>query len=171
MNFKTILGSLLIVMISTSLAFAATSEMPAASASQNLTLPKGTSIKVQAVNDISSQNARQNMKVQFKVVEDILIEDVILIPANTNVEAVVTKVKKAGPWDKDGEIEVAFSEVAAKEGHSFPVTGKLHIKGDKPNILVRYSLGGVLVKGKQAVIKAGTEAKLETKEDVKFRKD
>lgn len=171
MNFKAILASLLIMMISASVAFASANEIAMVSMPRNLTIAKGTIIKVRAVDTISSQKTKQNEKVHFKVIEDIVIEDIIVISAGTDVEAVITKVKKAGPWDKDGEIEVAFSEVETKDGHSIPVSGMLQLRGDKPPLLVKYSLLGVLVKGKEAVMRTGTKVDLQIKEDYIIRRD
>lgn len=171
MNFKAILASLLIVMISASVAFASTNEIATVSMPRNLTIAKGTIIKVRAVDTINSQKTKKNEKVHFKVIEDIVIEDIIVVSAGTDVEAVITKIKKAGSWDKDGEIEVAFSEVETKDGHSIPVTGMLQLRGDKPHLLVKYSLFGVMVKGKEAVIRAGAEVGLQIKGDAVIRRD
>ncbi|SMC89951.1 hypothetical protein [Sporomusa malonica] len=170
MNFKAILASLLVVIMSVSVAFASTNEI-ATVMPRNLTMAKGMIIKVRAVETISSQKIRQNEKMHFKVIEDIMIGDVVIVPANTDVEASITKIKKAGSWDKDGQLEVAFSEVKTKDGHSIPVTGMLQIRGDKPQFLIRYSLLGVLIKGKEAIIRAGTEVDLKIKEEVVIRLD
>lgn len=170
MNFKVILANLLVVLMLASVAFASANEI-ATVMPCNLTMAKGMIIKVRAVDTISSQKIRQNEEVHFKVVQDIMIGDVVIVSANTDVEALITKIKKAGPWDKDGEIEVAFSEVKTKDGRSIPVIGMLQVHGNKPQFLIRYSLLGVLVKGKEAVIRAGTEVDLKIKEEVVIRMD
>lgn len=167
MNCKAVVFSLFIWLSVMGLAFGSANDISAADVPAKLVLPKGTIIKVQAVDTISSQTARLRAKFPFRVTEDIKWGDVTFITANTDVEATITKVKKAGPWDRDGEIEISFSEVQMKDSYSLPVTGALCLKGDKPNVLVRYSLLGVLVRGKEAVIKAGTEVKLQTQEEVK----
>lgn len=170
MRLKAILVSLLVVLMSVSVAFASTNEIGTA-VPHNLTMTKDRIIKVRAVDTISSQKIKQNEKVHFKVIEDIMIDDVVIVPVNTDVEAIITKIKKAGPWDKDGELEVAFSEVKTKDGQSIPVIGMLQLRGDKPQFLIKYSLLGVLVKGKEAVITAGKEVDLKIKEEVVIRVD
>lgn len=137
----------------------------------SLTLQKGTVIKVQAIETSNSRTIKRNDKVHFRVLESLVMGDVVIIPSNTVVEAVAKKVTKAGPWDRDGEIEVVFSEIKTKEGYVFPVTGSLMLRGDKPNILVRYSLIGFLLRGKEVVIKAGAEVNLQIKEDVVIYRD
>ena len=165
MNFKVVLTGILAMMISASVAFASTGESTATMPG-NLTVAKGTSITVRAADNITSQKSRKNEKVHFKVMNDVMIGNVIIVPADTDVEGIVTKVKKAGPWDRNGELEVAFSEVKAEEGASLPVTGMTQSRGKCPRFLIKYSLLGVLVKGKEAEIKAGKEVTLQVKEDV-----
>ncbi|HWR42110.1 hypothetical protein [Sporomusa sp.] len=167
MNVKSyaVLASLIIVLITASIAFASADQAEAVSMPQALLITKGTIIKVQAVDTISSQQKKQNDKVHFKVIEDLTIGDVTIVPANTEVAAIVTKVKKAGPWGRDGQIEVTFSEIKTMEDHALPVTGTLQLLGGKQNFLVKYSLGGIFIKGKEAVIKAGTPVNLKIKED------
>lgn len=172
MSFKSQIITLLVaVILAISNAAASAEETAVENVLHERVIAKDTIIKVQAVNTISSQNSKQKEKVHFKVSEDITVGDVIIIAANTDVEAVVTKVQKAGPWDKDGQLEIIFSEITTKEGYSIPVTGFLQLRGDKPNVLVKYSLGGIFIKGKEAVIKAGTEAQLRIKEDIRISGD
>jgi len=170
MSFKVIFASLLVVVMSVSVAVASANEI-GTTVPRNLTMTKDRIIKVRAVDTISSQKIKQNEKVHFKVIEDIMIGDVVIVPVNTDVEASITKIKKAGPWDNDGELEVAFSEVKTKDGQPIPVIGMLQLRGDKPQFLIRYSLFGVLVKGKEAVITAGKEVDLKIKEEVMIRMD
>lgn len=131
-------------------------------------LQKDTVIKVQAVETVNSIKNKQNETVQFKVKEDVLINDVLVIPAQTVVYGTITKVKKGSAWANPGQIEIAFSEVSTPAGNSVPVRGLLYKCGKKPNFFVQFSLLGVFVKGKEAVIEAGTEVELAVKEDTDF---
>ncbi|MDF2500797.1 MAG: hypothetical protein K0Q77_1511 [Anaerosporomusa subterranea] len=170
MNLKSyiVLASLIIVTITASVASASADETATASMPQDLLIAKGTIIKVQTVDAISSQKNKRNEKVHFRVIEDITVGEVTVVPVNTDVEGVITKVKKAGPWGRSGQIEVVISEVKSKDGHLLPVSGMLRLYGDKPNILIKYSLVGGFIKGKEAVVKAGVEVNLQIKEDTKI---
>jgi len=136
------------------------------SSGMDWTLAKGTTIPVEAVNSIYSQNCIKGQKVIFKIKKDILSENEVIIPANTIVEGVVTKVKKAGPWGKPGEIDLGFSEIDIKSGPVIPVTGSLVVKRHNANFFVRYSLMGVFIRGKNAEIKKGTEVDLDVTKTV-----
>lgn len=159
----------IISMVTMSVIFASPSDVTPSALMENIVIEKGTNIKVQAVDTVHSRKSKRNNVVLFKVIEDIKAGDITVIPANTEVEGVVTKVRKPGPWDRDGQLEVTFSEIKTKEADSIPVTGALYKNGEKPNVFVRYSICGVFVKGKDAIINSGTEVTLLVKEDTTIR--
>lgn len=132
-------------------------------------IKKEIPIQVQAVDDISSQKNSLHDKVFFRIMKDLCIDDTVVIPAHTVVTAEITQIKKAGLWDKDGVVEVLFSDMNTQDGQVLPVMGKIHRGGNKQNILVKYSIGGIFIKGKPAVIKAGEEMELKLAYDSKIR--
>lgn len=157
-------------MATMSVLFASPSDAIPFALTDNILIEKGTNIKVQAADTVRSQESKQNNVVSFKVSEDIKVGDITVIPANTKVEGIVTKVKKSGSWDRDGQLQVTFSEIKTKEAESIPVEGVIYKHGEKPNIFVRYSICGVFIKGKEAVIPGGTEVTLVVKEDTIIHK-
>ena len=126
-------------------------------------------IQVQAVDTISSQKNHLHDKVYFRVMKDVCIDDTVSIPAQTVVTAEITHIKGAALWDKDGEVEVTFSDLSTQEGQVLPVMGKIHRGGNKQNVFVKYSLGGIFIKGKPAVIQAGEAVELQLVAASKFR--
>lgn len=130
---------------------------------------KEISIQVQAVDGISSQKNHLHDKVLFRIMNDLCIDDTVTIPAHTVVTAEITQIKRAALWDKDGVVEVTFSDLSTQEGQVLPVMGKIHRGGNKQNILVKYSLGGIFIKGKPAVIQAGEEVEMQLVDASKFR--
>lgn len=132
---------------------------------QKICISKGTVIQIQADDAISSQSHQLNNKVNFTVVEDIKVDDIIIVPSGTKVEGIVTKSKRSAVWDKDGHLEVTFSEIHNIADTVIPVTGKLSIQGEKQNILVKYSMMGVLFKGKKALIEKGTKMEVQVSEN------
>jgi hypothetical protein len=139
--------------------------LAAVSMSHNFVLAQGTPIRVEAIENISSQHHHLHDRVPFKTVTDLWVDDRVMIPAGTVVEAVITKLKRSGAWDQDGELEVTFSSITASDGRILAMTGTLAKRGGKPNFLIRYSLGGVFVKGKAAVIQAGEQAEVQIAAD------
>ncbi|MBP2638064.1 MAG: hypothetical protein H6Q72_3971 [Firmicutes bacterium] len=156
-------------MVTMSVVFASPSDVTPSALTESIVIEKGANIKVQAVDTVHSRKSKQNDVVLFKVIEDIKVGDITVIPANIEVEGIVTKVKKPGPWDQAGQLEVTFSEIKTKEADSIPVAGVLYKHGKKPNFFVRYSICGVFIKGKDAIINSGTEVTLQVKEDTIIR--
>ena len=148
---------------------AAAIEKGQASVRQNVwMLAKGTVIPVEAVASVSSKDCRKDQKVFFKLTKDVKSDEKVIISANTIVEATVTKVRRAGPWDRSGEIDLGFSDIKAEDGQSVPVEGRLEVKGKTPNFLVRYALLGVLIRGKNVQVGKGTAVDLKVADDVAF---
>lgn len=166
MKLKIVSVSLIMVILLMNVAAAFPGEPATETRPENIVIPQGTLIKVRAADTISSGHAKLNDKVHFNVTEDVVVNGILLVPARTDVEAVVTKVKRARVWDRGGELEVTFSAVKTKDAGSLPVSGLLHQRGNKPNFFVKYAVLGVLVKGKQAILKEGTEAALKVTADV-----
>ena len=162
MKLKIVFKLLLLLLIISNVAFAS-KEI----SSSDLKIAKGTEIHVKSIDTISSRNSKKNQKVYFKLSEDILCQDKIIIPSDTQVEATITNVKKSGSWGKNGDIELVFSEVKTKQGDSIPVNG-MKSKGKNANFFIKYSLFGVLIKGQDVKIEKGTEVTLKVKEDVFF---
>lgn len=156
-------------MVTMSVVFASPSDVTPSAQMDSIVIEKGTNIKVQAVETVHSQKSKQNDVVSFKVSEDIMVGDIMVVPANTEVAGIVTKVKKPGPWGQAGQLEVTFSEIKTKAANSIPVTGALYNHGKKPNFFVRYSICGVFITGKDAIINSGTEVILQVKEDTIIR--
>ncbi|WP_182185691.1 hypothetical protein [Pectinatus frisingensis] len=165
MKLKAIAGGLLSLFLFSGMVFAAEGgQSPDKQTAWTLT--KGTVIPVEAIESVSSKNCRKGQKVFFKLKSDVKSEGEIIIPANTLVEATVIKVKRTGPWDSSGEVDLVFSEIKAKNGQSVPIDGKLDVKGKKPNFFVRYSLLGVLIAGRNVTVEKGTTVDLKVADDV-----
>jgi hypothetical protein len=134
----------------------------------NLVLVKGTSIPVELTEEVSSKRNKLGDTVYFQITHDVLVEDVIVIPAKTQGKAVVTKVKQAGCRDKDGQIEVIVDNVEAAGGNIIPVRGKIQELGGKQNFFIKFSLAGFLIKGKEAKLSQGRKFLLIVAEDVRL---
>lgn len=132
---------------------------------QEIYVPKGTRIKLKAADPVGSQTHVLHEKVRFTVAADVMSDDRVTVSAGTEVEGTVTKAKRSAVWDKDGQIEVSFTEIPSSTGTMIPVSGKLSVLGEKQNILVKYSLMGALFKGKKATIENGMECDVEISED------
>ena len=115
-------------------------------------------ITIMSIDKISTKENKLGEKVAFKVKENFILDNRTIIEKDSKVFGTITKLNKAAAWKHDGNIEITFSEVMAKDGTAIPVEGVLKAYGKKPNFFVQYSLMGAFFKGKQISIEPGTEA-------------
>jgi len=156
------IGVLLVVLILSMLTINVAFALPSNNESSNLE-PKEivtdtNIIKITSIDKVSTKVNKLGEKVGFKVKEDVIVDNRTIIEKDCKVFGTITKLNKAAAWKHDGNIEITFSEVMAKDGTAIPVEGVLKAYGKKPNFFVQYSLMGAFFKGKQISIKPGTEA-------------
>ena len=129
--------------------------LPKISAASPQVKAESAAYKVCAQESISSKNNRLNDVVRFKTMQAINLEDGRTIPADTVLSGTLTKVKKASGWGCSGALEINFAKLEDKNGQLIPAEAHLKKRGAAPNFFVQFSLLGGLVKGNEAVIKAG----------------
>ena len=129
--------------------------LPKVSAASPQVKTESMDYKVCAQEGISSKSSRLNDVVHFKTMQAITLEDGRTIPAGAVFSGTLIKDKKASGWGCPGALEINFTKLADKDGQPIPVEAHLKKRGAAPNFFVQFSLLGGLVKGNEAVIKAG----------------
>lgn len=125
---------------------AASQESP--SASKKLLLAEGTEVKLRMAQDISSRSARPGELIELALAEDLKVGDVVVAKAGARSLGEVVKARRPDFWGEAGEvsIRVHFLRVGDK---------KVEIRGAAGAAGTRY----IIVRGSQAIIKAGTAVK------------
>jgi hypothetical protein len=125
-------------------------------------LPKGTSIRLRTLQELSSKDSKVGLRFDLETAEDILLNGRIVIPRGSPAVGDVTMVKKKGMWGKSGKLEARVLSIRAN-GKDIPVRGIVNDKGDAGtagvvgSILV-LPIAGFFVTGTSAVLPAGTGA-------------
>jgi hypothetical protein len=131
------------------IAFAApaASQEPSA-APKKLILAEGTEVKLRMAQDISSRSARPGELIELALAEDLKVGDVVVEKAGARSLGEVVKARRPDFWGEAGEvsIRVHFLRVGDK---------KVEIRGATGAAGTRY----IIIRGSQAVIKAGTPVK------------
>ncbi len=108
-----------------------------------VTVPQGTLLQLRTSEPVNSKKAKDGEPVQFMVIADVAVGNVLAIPRGATVHGVVTEVKKPG--------ELAGSPVLALKltsldlgGQSYPLdTDQFKVKGpNKAGQTVGSALGG-----------------------------
>lgn len=143
---------------------------------KHVSLPLQSLIKVSLLQRISSDEAKVDDTVLYRVVEDVMIDGRIVIPAGTTGKARVSEVTAAARLGKDGRIVLDFGRVASLDGTQIPV--KVDEKATERNRSLEMAAGasmagvillgpvglvsGYFIKGKDVSIEANTQFYVET---------
>ena len=136
--------------------------MPSLCAQNHVVLKAGTPIVLETVSACSSKTSLLGSVVDFKVVNDVKVGDIVVVPAGTIAKGQVSSVNKASALGAGGEISLSLSSVNALDGTMIPLSGSTTsvIGKDKRGLSIVCgicTLFGFLIRGDQAVIPAGTQ--------------
>ncbi len=125
------------------------------------TIPDGTEIKIMTAEDISGQKVVEGDPLTFKVVEDVKINGRTVIAKDAIVKGTVSTAKKKGFMGKGGELSVRIESTQTVDGQKLKLrAAKSGAGGDNMGstvaLTVLFGPLGLLRKGKEAKIKAGT---------------
>ena len=117
-------------------------------APKKVVLAEGTGVTLRMAQDISSRAARAGEPIELTLAEDLKVGDVIVAKAGARALGEVVQAKRPDFWGEAGQvsIRVHFLRVGDK---------KVEIRGATGAAGTRY----VIIRGSQAVIKAGTLVK------------
>ena len=179
-RFQTVVLSLVLVSLFSpsisSLSAATVSQDPAHTPAQteNLkVLADGTEFTVVTVDEITSKTAAEGDPLTFKVGDDVKIDGQIVIAKGTIVKGVVAQAKKAGMMGKGGSLGIRVESTTTVDNQKLKLRSTKGKEGDDKTgttvaLVVLFGPLGFLKKGKNAVIKPGTEIKVYTDEEKKI---
>ena len=87
----------------------------------NAYIPKGVVLKVELTKELTSKKAKVGDAVPLKLVENLIVNDVVVAPAGSEVKGVVTKARKAGGLGRGGKLEFTIVSVKAINGVEIPL--------------------------------------------------
>ncbi|HHT89444.1 MAG: hypothetical protein QM451_08565 [Bacillota bacterium] len=83
---------------------------------KRLTLPAQTLVRVALASTVDSSTAQVGDQVQYRVVEDVMIEGRVVIPLGATGLATVAEATAAGGLGKDGRVVLDFGKITALDG-------------------------------------------------------
>ena len=141
-------------------------------------IPADTVIAVRLENELSSKKAHKNDIIPMKTVDNIIINDVVVIPAGTEVHAFVVGARKNGLFGRSGKLEFSVDSVKTINNVTIPLEyiGEKKAGNDGGAIAVAAVVsvvGGLFMKGKNISFPAGTtfDAKVVADTDLKVSLD
>ena len=133
-------------------------------------IPKRTALEVQLMDRMDCKRAQKYQAVDFKTVENLIINGVVVIPAGTIGKGYVYEVLKPGGFGRKGVLRIAAHEIKTINGIKVPLMKGLEGKGKTDGGAVAVAaavsfLGGFLMKGSGIVYEPGTNFMVEVKTD------
>ncbi len=154
-----------------------------------VTLPAGTSIPIETSSMITSENTVVGQRVNLRVSYAVKVGREIVIPAGSQVRGTVVSVRKRKDAGRPGKITIKAESVQAIDGSQVPLNSEnLSRKGkSKAGLAWGLTIGAfllfvwfligllsplfLLIKGKDAIIPAGTSINATTYSNTEIQID
>lgn len=136
----------------------------------NAYIPKGTVLQVELTRELSSKRAKVGDAVPLKLVDNVIVNNVVVIPAGTEVEGVVTQSRKAGGLGRGGKLEFTITGIKTINNVKVPLdfTKGEHGDNDAGGVAVFAAVsivGGLFMKGKNVIYNPGMKFDVEVTTD------
>ena len=153
------------------LAVVSSAQEPAA---QTVAVPDGTEFTVVTTEELSSKTATEGDSITFKVDEDVKIDGHTVIAKDSVVKGTVANAKKSGFFGRGGNLSIRIESAMTVDNQKVKLRSAKGKAGDDKTgttvaLVVLFGPLGFLKKGKQAIIKAGTQVKVFTDEEKKIQ--
>jgi hypothetical protein len=147
-----------------------------------ITVPKDLIVKVKTINEISSTNNHSGDLFDFVVVETIKKEGQVIFPKGVSGTGVLQRVKRPNNLGIDARLILDFKQIRALDGTNVALSyglkskdlnrsGKLAFGASVAGMMFLGPEGilfGLIIKGKEKTIPAGTEFYIQVKEPVRI---
>ncbi len=135
-------------------------------------MPDGAEFMVVTVDEITSKTAAEGDPLTFKVAQDVKIDGEVVIAKDSIVKGVVAQAKKAGMMGRGGTLGIRVESATTVDNQRLKLRSTKGKEGDDKTgttvaLVVLFGPLGFLKKGKNAVIKPGTEIKVYVDEEKK----
>jgi hypothetical protein len=111
-----------------------------------VTIAAGTLLKLRTSEPVNSKSAKDGQAVQFMVIQDVPVGNVLAIPRGATVHGVVTDAKKAGVISGSSELSLTLTSLEMG-GKTYPLTtDQFKVKGpNKTGRTIGSALGGAML--------------------------
>ena len=136
----------------------------------NVYIPAGTELDVVLKSQVSSKTNKVGETIDFETAENLIINDVIVIPKGTVGKAVISEARKAGGMGRKGKLAIQAVSICTKNGVEVPLTsavkGTGKTDGGAAVVFAAVSIvGGLFMKGTNITYPAGTHFSVAIKND------
>lgn len=125
-----------------------------------LNIPQDTTIQLTNIDDLYSNTNQKHDLIHFRLLNDLKINDEVILPKDTPIEGVITKVHASRLLGESGIIRIKLSEIILPNQQILQFPNDLKLKGNKnytslaSSIIVPFS--GLLFKGHEVNCPSGS---------------
>ena len=135
-------------------------------------IPDGMEFNVVTIDEITSKTAAEGDPLTFKVAQDVRIDGEVVVAKDSLVKGVVAQSKKAGMMGRGGTLGIRVETAVTIDNQRLKLRSTKGKEGDDKTgttvaLVVLFGPIGFLKKGKNAVIRPGTEIKVYVDEEKK----
>jgi PEGA domain len=102
---------------------------PGQAATAKLKLEDGTPVRLRIQRTISSADAQVDDRVDFEVLEEIKVNDVVVVPKGSVALGTVTRAKPKGRMGRGGKLDVNIDSVRLADGEKAALRGVKNMSG------------------------------------------
>jgi hypothetical protein len=137
-------------------------------------IPEGTELSVVTTEEISSKTATEGDPVTFKVEDDVMVNNQVVIARGTIARGSISAAEKSGRLGKGGKLGIRLDTTTTVDGQRIKLrAAQSKSGGDKTGttiaLVALFGVFGFFKKGSDAKIKPGTRIKVFTDEEKKVR--
>lgn len=142
-------------------------------------VPKATLVRIELLTELNSETSKPGDVLRYQVVDDVVIDHQVVIPAGTQGEGSILAVDSAGRLGQDGLVRVDFGTVRAIDATSVPL--QIAEEATEQNKSIELAAGasiagvvllgpiglaaGYFVRGRPHVVPVGTKFYVEVSRD------
>jgi len=124
-------------------------------------LPDGTAVRLYLKDDLDSKKSKEDDPIRFEVREDVMVGNVVVIPAGTMAQGHITRVSHRGMAGRSGKLGFSVDYVTAPDGAKIPLAASPNLKGGEDGRVTAaataaYGPAALLRRGWNADIRKGT---------------
>ena len=96
-------------------------------------IPAGTVVNCELITPLNSEKSKEGERVLFKTAENLVVNNLVVIPRGSMGEGIVTKAKKAGGFGSGGAVELQTKHINAINNVEVPASFKMNEAGGNKN--------------------------------------
>jgi hypothetical protein len=136
----------------------------------NLYIPKDTSITLQLVDAVSSKRNKAGDPFRLRVMENLMVNNVVVIPKDAVVDGIVLKASGNGIFGRGGDLQINIPEIRTINGVAIPLNGYVKGYGRDDNGAVAVAaavtlIGGLFMRGENIYYDPGQTFKVTVQKD------